>query len=598
MTELSLNKQTASRSGQGLSKLNKIGNRLALPIIVTFFVSLAAIAIFVPRMVERNAEAEAIRIGQNIAEQFKVIRGYYTSNVIRKVVAEGSIQPAINHRDVDGTIPLPATFIHDVSALLSETDLTVDLYSAFPFAERRQRQLDDFQRQAWEYLSANPAGVFTLRDDRGDVPIVRVAVADKMSAQGCVDCHNSHPSSPKTDWKLGDVRGVLEVTSNITDALAGGAALSNKLLGGAAVIGALLIVAFLYSARHVVGPINKMTAAMAHLSAGDTSAEIPGLDRRDEFGQMATAVKYFKEGLDKASALEREQAIAREADAQRTAAIERRTKDFDAAVSKDLESVADAAQQLQSSSESMSMAAEETTDKAAAVAAASQQTSDNVQAVAATCEELRTSIDEISRQMSQSREVAENATMEIGRANDNVAGLAKSAQSIGEVVSLITDIAEKTNLLALNATIEAARAGDAGKGFAVVASEVKELANQTAKATDEIGSQIDETRAAIDETIQSIDRVGSVITELNGAASETADAVSEQQSAAQEIARRVVEAANGTTEVNHSIGDVTDSASQTRTASTQLSEVSNSLRDQAGSLRQQVNAYLDDIRSA
>ena len=178
---------------------DKISYKLILPIPIAMIIAVVAIGFIVPRIIESNAEAEAIQVGQGIAKQFKTIRGYYTKNVIKKVVKSGAIKPSFSHKDEEGSIPLPATFIHDVSKLLSQSDLTVNLYSKFPFPIRKDRKLDDFQQQAWAYLSTKPKGVFSRREMRNGHPIVRVAIADTMAAQGCVNCHNTHAASPKTD---------------------------------------------------------------------------------------------------------------------------------------------------------------------------------------------------------------------------------------------------------------------------------------------------------------------------------------------------------------------------------------------------------------
>jgi len=242
--------------------------------------------------------------------------------------------------------------------------------------------------------------------------------------------------------------------------------------------------------RGIAGPIRAMTQAMDSLAKGDKATEIPARGRKDEVGHMAAAVQVFKDNMVKADRLAAEQAREREAREKRAQAIEALTRGFDQTVSGVLGSLASATSELQRTAESMSGTAEETNQQSTAAAAASEQASRNVQMVAAGAEELSASIAEIGQQVAQSNEIAGRAVKQADQTNDQVQGLAGAAQRIGEVVKLISDIAAQTNLLALNATIEAARAGEAGKGFAVVASEVKNLAMQTAKATEEISSQI------------------------------------------------------------------------------------------------------------
>ena len=254
--------------------------------------------------------------------------------------------------------------------------------------------------------------------------------------------------------------------------------------------------------RTIAGAVQAMTRAMQALAQGDTKVEIPARGRGDEIGAMAAAVQVFKENAIERIRLEAEQAAENEAKEKRTRAIEQLIGDFDGQMASILRTVSSAATELDSTAQSMAATAEETSRQATASAGAAEQTSANVQTVASAAEEMTGSLLEISRQVSRSTDIANDAVNQAEQTNATVQGLAEAAQKISEVVELISTIAGQTNLLALNATIEAARAGEHGKGFAVVASEVKNLANQTAKATEEITAQIasiqDETNGAVD----------------------------------------------------------------------------------------------------
>jgi methyl-accepting chemotaxis protein len=350
--------------------------------------------------------------------------------------------------------------------------------------------------------------------------------------------------------------------------------------------------------RGISRPIVAMTGAMTKLAGGDKSITVPALGRKDEIGQMADAVEVFKQNAIEMDRLAAEQRKEQERKEARQRAIEGYIKSFDESVSGLLGILASAATEMRSTAESMSATAEETSRQSTAVAAASEQASTNVQTVAAAAEELTSSIGEITRRVSESTQIAGRAVDEAVRTNGAVKGLAEAAQKIGNVVQLINDIASQTNLLALNATIEAARAGEAGKGFAVVASEVKSLATQTSKATEEIAGQIQAMQGATEGAVGAIEGIGSTITKISEIATAIASAVEEQGAATQEIARNVQQAAAGTSEVSTNITGVTQAAGQTGAASAQVLSTAGELAKQSEVLRGEVNKFLENIRAA
>ncbi len=350
--------------------------------------------------------------------------------------------------------------------------------------------------------------------------------------------------------------------------------------------------------RSVSRPVKAMTGAMTRLADHDVTTEVPSRERRDEIGAMAKAVQVFKDNMIKAdelAAAQKAEQLAKEERARRVNAL---TADFDASVSQVVQSVSSQATQMESSAQSLSSTAEEATKQSAAVASASEEASANVQTVASATEELSSSIAEISRQVTQSSRIAAGAVTEAERANAMVHGLAEASQRIGAVVALITDIANQTNLLALNATIEAARAGEAGKGFAVVAAEVKNLAKQTAKATEEVGSQIAGIQGATKEAVDAIKSIGTTIAEINGITSTIAAAVEEQSAATKEIARNVEQAAEGTREVSSNIGGVSMAANDTGSAATQVQASARELAQQSDTLKGTVVKFLAAVKAA
>ncbi|MBL8645223.1 MAG: HAMP domain-containing protein [Rhodospirillaceae bacterium] len=350
-------------------------------------------------------------------------------------------------------------------------------------------------------------------------------------------------------------------------------------------------------AKAMTGPLTAMTEAMKVLADGDKNVAVPGTDYTNEIGAMAGAVQVFKDNMIKAEELTKAQETERKAKEARAEQVASRTRQFDGAVRQSLQAVTTASEGMKSSAATMQAVAEETNAQSAAVAAAAEEASTNVQTVAAATEELSSSIKEIGRQVAQSAKVSAHAVQEANTAKDMVRGLDESAQKIGEVVALITDIAEQTNLLALNATIEAARAGEAGKGFAVVASEVKSLAEQTAKATEEISAQIAGIQNATKRSVSAIEGIFGTIGQIDQISTTIASAIEEQAAATAEIARNVEQAATGTGEVTSNIVGVTQAAGETGEVSVQVLEAARELGRQAENLRREVDGFLSDIKS-
>ncbi|MFL9500118.1 methyl-accepting chemotaxis protein [Rhodopseudomonas palustris] len=366
---------------------------------------------------------------------------------------------------------------------------------------------------------------------------------------------------------------------------------------GGFLLGAVLAVLL---GRGISRPMQAMCAAMRRLAGGDFNVVLPGLGRRDEIGEMAAAVEEFKV---QAGRKAEQDAIAREREAEagreaRRAELIGFASEFESAVGAIVAHVSDAASQLESAASTLTRTAETTQSLSGQVAGDSQQASSGMQAVASATEELSASVGEIGRRVGQSSAIAEAAVAQAHETDDRIGKLTQAAQQIGEVMQLITTIAEQTNLLALNATIEAARAGEAGRGFAVVAAEVKSLATQTAKATDEISSQVAEMQEATRDSVTSIQRIGSTIAEIATISASIASAVTQQDAATREIASSVQGVAQGTQRVAGNIAEVNRGAAETGAASAQVLQSARSLSSESARLRTELDRFMANIRAA
>ena len=361
---------------------------------------------------------------------------------------------------------------------------------------------------------------------------------------------------------------------------------------------AMGVAAAVVISRGIVVPVRGLTEAMGRLARRDWSVEVPGLGRKDEMGAMAAAVAVFRENGLEGDRLAAERERERAAKERRQTVVEGHIARFQSVVAEAIALLAGAADEMQRTARCMTGLAEQTNSRATAVAAASEQASANVQTVAASAEELNASVNEIGRQVAGSTVAAREAVERAQRSGEQVRGLAEAAQRVGDVVKLISDIAAQTNLLALNATIEAARAGEAGKGFAVVASEVKSLAAQTARATEEISTQIAAIQAATAGAVSAIEGIGGTIVSVNEITTTIASAVQEQGAATAEIARNVQQAAQGTQEVSDNITSVTQAAGETGAGAGQVLASAEQLARQADTLRQEIEGFLDSIRAA
>lgn len=537
--------------------------KAVLPIVAMGLAMGGIVLYFATKDFHDQVTSSALDSARVVSHQIHELRDYYTDNVVQRLEGSGvQVSFSYSHSE-DPAVPLPDTMIHELSQRYSSTgDTHLLLYSDHPFPFRKDGgPRDDFEKEALEWLKSHPDGEFYRLVPYEGRTSIRYATADVMVSRTCVDCHNTAAFSPKRDWKVGDVAGVLEVVRPVDKFLNAFLKKSMRTLllamfvffGAAAMLGGML--------RHTVArPIDSCVHAAAAIADGDFTTRLKVIST-DEVGRIREALNQLTVNLGGAVHV----------------------------VARNAESLADASREMTALSDRLTANVADTSDRASIASAAAEQVSRNIGSVATASEEMNASIREIAGNASEAARVASDAVDKAGLTNDTMARLSRSSEEIGRVVHVIQAIAEQTNLLALNATIEAARAGEAGKGFAVVAKEVKELARQTADATTEIGQKVNAIQSDAGEAVDVIGDIGEIVRRIHEIQNTIAGAVEEQSATTAEIGRMVAEAASGSSEIAESVAGVASAAQETSEAAAaadrsarQLSEMATELKEFLG----------------